>query len=381
MKTFNGLDLHLGNLPRLSSAQSRSISAENPDGSRGGGARAEADPTGRSRLLGRGWKCRPYIWIEPNETVTLAEIEDAGAIQSIWTAGPMTRNVVLRMYWDDQEHPSVEVPLPDFFAVPWSLYDAGHDNVESRRGRGTWFAQVNSFPVVVNPRHGVNCFWQMPFRRRCRITLQNIHPTKRQKCYYQINYTLTDVPDDVAYFHAQFRRENPLTYGDAFTIVDGIRGQGHYVGTSMGWGVRDDLWFGEGEIKFFMDGDSEYPTICGTGTEDYFGGAWGWDVHGSYATYTTPFLGMQQVIQPDGFQQTKHRHAMYRFHVLDPIRFSEDLRVTIQALGFHPDREYDEHGVMFLPRQDDISAVAFWYQALPTAPFPTLPDRLTLTNP
>ena len=118
MKTFNGLDLHLGNLPRLSSAQSRSISAENPHGSRGGGARAEADPTGRSRLLGRGWKCRPYIWIEPNETVTLAEIEDAGTIQSIWTAGPMTRNVVLRMYWDDQEHPSVEVPLPDFFAVP-----------------------------------------------------------------------------------------------------------------------------------------------------------------------------------------------------------------------------------------------------------------------
>ena len=104
----------------------------------------------------------------------------------------------------------------------------------------------------MNPRHGVNCFWQMPFRRQCRITLQNIHPTKRQKCYYQINYTLTDVPDDVAYFHAQFRRENPLTYGDAFTIVDGIRGQGHYVGTSMGWGVRDDLWFGEGEIKFFM---------------------------------------------------------------------------------------------------------------------------------
>ena len=163
----------------------------------------------------------------------------------------------------------------------------------------------------------------MPFRSRCRITLENQHPAQPQRCFYQINYTLTDVPDDAAYFHAQFRRANPQPYGEEFTIVDGIRGHGHYVGTSLGWGVLDDRWWGEGEIKFFLDGDQEFPTICGTGTEDYVGGAYDWSVAGEYRTYTTPFLGMHQVIQPDGHMLNKHRHAMYRFHVLDPIPLPE----------------------------------------------------------
>ena len=372
MPAFNGLDLHLGNLSRLSSAQSRSISAENPRGERGGGARAEADPNGPSRHLGRGWKCRPAVSVDPGQTLEMADIKGPGAIQSIWITGSVSRNFILRMFWDGQEQPAVEVPLPDFFAVPWATREGDLNDQ---------FAQVSALPIAVNPGCGLNCFWQMPFRRHCRITLENQHPAQSQRCFYQVNYTLTDVPDDAAYFHAQFRRTNPVPYAEEYPIVDGIRGRGHYVGTSLGWGVLDDRWWGEGEIKFFMDGDQEFPTICGTGTEDYVGGSYDWRVAGEYRTYTTPFLGMHQVVKPDGHMRNKHRHAMYRFHVLDPIRFERDLRVTIQDLGFHPDRDFDGKGKLFMARQDDICSVAYWYQTLPTAPFPPLPDRLFLTLP
>ncbi len=136
----------------------------------------------------------------------------------------------------------------------------------------------------------------------------------------------------------------------------------------MGWGINNSGWWGEGEIKFYIDGDTEFPTICGTGTEDYFGGAWNWDVEGEYVEYSTPFLGMYQVTKPDGLYNSQHRHAMYRWHVMDPIRFRHDLRVTIQALGWRSEGRY-------LPGQHDISSVAYWYQALPAAPFPGLPDR------
>jgi hypothetical protein len=187
-------------------------------------------------------------------------------------------------------------------------------------------------------------------------------------CFWQVNYTLTDVPEDAAYFHAQFRRTNPVPYKQVHTIVDGIRGMGHYVGTAMAWGVNNNGWWGEGEIKFYMDGDGEFPTICGTGTEDYFGGAYNWDVNGQYVTYTTPFMGMHQVVRPDGLYKAQQRFAMYRWHVMDPVRFEKDLRVTIQALGWRD-------GGRFLPLQDDVSSVAYWYQTLPTAPFQPLPDK------
>jgi hypothetical protein len=186
--------------------------------------------------------------------------------------------------------------------------------------------------------------------------------------YYQINYTLTDVDDDVAYFHAQFRRTNPLPYEQPYTIVDDIRGAGHYVGTTLAWGVNNNGWWGEGEIKFYLDGDSDFPTICGTGTEDYFGGAYNWDVNGQYVTYSTPFMGMHQVIRPDGTYQSQQRFSMYRWHIMDAIRFEQNLRVTIQALGWRD-------GGRYLPLQDDIASVAYWYQTLPTEPFPPLPDK------
>jgi hypothetical protein len=352
MEPFNGLGLSLGSLWRLSSAHSRSISAENPRGEKGrGGMATEGTGAGPSRDLGRGWKVSPSVQIEPGATYALAEIGGPGAIQSMWIAGrTFTRDTLLRIYWDGQTQPSVECPLGDFFADGWGKY-----------------APLSSLPVAVNPLRGLNCFWEMPFRGSCRMTLEN-RDVEPVVCYYQVNYTLTDVPEDAAYFHAQFRRVNPLPYKAVYPLLDGVRGAGQYVGTYLAVGVTNDGWWGEGEIKFFLDGDGEYPTICGTGTEDYFGGSYNWDVNGQYTTYSTPYLGMHQVIRPDGLYQSQHRFGMYRWHVPDPIRFERDLRVTLQALGWRNGRRY-------LPLQCDIASVAYWYQSLPTAPFPPLPTR------
>ena len=367
MAGFSGLGMNLGNLSRLSDAVTRSISAENPTGSKGEGGKAtEGFGANAARDLGKGWKIAPAVCVQSGELFTMAEIEGPGAIQSIWLAGrTIRRECILRVYWDGQEQPSVECPVSDFFAVGWGV-----------------FAQVNSIPVSVNPNNGVNCYWEMPFRQSCRITLDN-RASDHVPCYYQINYTLTEVPDDAAYFHAQFRRNNPLPYMDDHTIVDGINGKGHFVGTSMAWGVNNNGWWGEGEIKFFMDGDGEFPTICGTGTEDYFGGAYDWDIGGRYTTYSTPYLGMHQVIWGGETYRANQRFSMYRWHVMDPIRFEQDMRVTIQALGWRNWEGVKDAAARgeidterrYLPLQDDISSVAYWYQTLPTAPFPELPDR------
>ena len=351
MAGFNGLGLHLGNISRLSNARTRSISPENFTGEKGKGGMA-IQGTGQdcARDLGQGWKISPSIPIEPGETRQLANIDGSGAIQQIWmTPTGHWRFSILRIYWDDSELPSVECPVGDFFACGWNKY-----------------AQVSSLPVCVNPGSAFNCYWEMPFRKKCRITMTNIG-SETMKLYYQINYTLTDVLDDVAYFHAQFRRTNPLPYKDVYTIVDGVEGWGQYVGTYMAWGVNNTGWWGEGEVKFYMDGDTEFPTICGTGTEDYFCGSYNFDVDG-YREFTTPYAGLPQVIRPDGVYQSQQRFGMYRWHIMDPIRFDQNLRITIQALGWRS-------GGRYLPLQDDISSVAYWYQTLPSAPFPELPDR------
>ncbi len=357
MAQFNGLDLHLGNLSRLSPAQSRSISPENFTGEKGKGGMA-TDGTGAAaaRELGQTWKVSPSIHIEPDESRVIADIEGPGAIQQIWmTPTGDWRYTIIRVYWDDQAEPSVECPIGDFFACGWKQY-----------------APVVSLAVCVNPGSAFNSYWQMPFRRRCRITITNLD-RKPMTLYYQINYTLTDVPEDAAYFHAQFRRVNPLPYKEVYTILDGVVGKGHYVGTYMAWGVNNTGWWGEGEIKFYLDGDERFPTICGTGTEDYFCGSYNFENRATrqYEEFTTPYAGLPQVIRPDGVYQSQTRFGMYRWHILDPIRFQRDLRVTIQALGWRSEGRY-------LPLQDDIASVAYWYQTLPTAPFPPFPDRDTL---
>jgi len=352
---FNGLGMNLGNLSRLSDAESRSISPENFSGEKGkAGMATEGTGANAARELGQGWKVSPSIMIAPGECRTLAEIEGPGTIQHIWmTPTGHWRFSILRIYWDGSETPSVECPVGDFFACGWNRY-----------------AQVSSLPVCVNPGSALNCYWEMPFHRSCRITMTNI-ATEAMCLFYQIDYTLTDVPEDAACFHAQFRRQNPLPYKSVYTILDGVRGRGHYVGTYMAWGVNNTGWWGEGEIKFYIDGDREFPTICGTGTEDYFCGSYDFDVgkeNGGYREFNTPYAGLAQVIRPDGLYDSQTRFGLYRWHICDPIRFKKDLRVTIQALGWR-------NGGRYLPLQDDIASVAYWYQALPTAPFPVLPEK------
>ena len=353
--SFNGLGLHLGNISQLSNAKSRSISPENFTGDKGkGGMAIEGTGAEPGRELGRGWKISPSVHIAPGETYILADINDEGAIQQIWmTPTGNWRFSILRVYWDDQEHPSVECPVGDFFAMGWGK-----------------FAQLNSLPVCVNPGSAFNCYWEMPFKKRCRITMTNIN-VDPMVLYYQINYTLTTVPQDCAYFHAQFRRTNPLPYKNLYTIADDIEGQGQYVGTYLAWGVNNRGWWGEGEIKFFLDGDEEFPTICGTGTEDYFCGSYNFDLgkdKGGYATFSTHQAGLHQVIRPDGLYSSQQRFGMYRWHISDPVRFESDLKVNIQALGWKSGRRY-------LPLQDDIASVAYWYQTLPSAPHPELPTK------
>jgi hypothetical protein len=345
-----GLTSGMHDLWRLADAETRSVSPENVDGGKGrGGMATDGTGAGPSADLGQGWKVSPSVSIAPGEELVLADIEGPGAIQHIWlTPTGGWRHQILRMYWDDEPNPAVECPVGDFFACGWGEY-----------------AQVSSLAVCVNPGRAFNCYWTMPFRRRARITLTN-ESVKDRIVYYQITYALCGVPDDAASFCAQWRRVNPLPRGEVVTILDGVSGRGQYVGTYCCWGVNNSGWWGEGEVKFFIDGDDEFPTICGTGTEDYFCGSYNFDVGGEYREFTTPYAGMPQVLRPDGAYRSQQRFGLYRWHITDPIRFRIDLRVTMQALGWKPGRRY-------LQLQDDIATVAYWYQTLPVAPFPPLP--------
>ncbi|MCP4399903.1 MAG: DUF2961 domain-containing protein [bacterium] len=315
-----------------------------------------------ARHLGQGWKVSPSVDIAPGESREIANIAGPGAIQHIWmTPTGRWRDTILRMYWDDQKQPAVECPIGDFFACGWEKY-----------------AQVSSLAVCVNPGRAFNCYWEMPFRTRAHITITNT-AEEELTLFYQIDYVLTDVPEDCAYFHAQFRRTNPVPYKEVYTILDGVQGRGHYVGTYMAVGVNNNGWWGEGEIKFYLDGDTDFPTICGTGAEDYFCGAYNFDpgaidedLENGYVAFNTPYAGLPQIIRPDGVYSSQQRFGMYRWHIPDPIRFERDLRVTIQVLGW---RGWGQKNRSYLPLQDDVASVAYWYQTLPTAPFPTLPDR------
>jgi hypothetical protein len=355
---FNGLDMNMGNLSRLSNAKTRSISPENFTGEKGkaGMARPEdkgtpnvANAANAARDLGQGWKVNPYVRIQPGQTFTMAEIDGSGAIQHIWmTPTGNWRFSILRIYWDDETEPSVECPVGDFFGMGWGEY-----------------APLNSLAICVNPGSAFNCYWTMPFRKKCRITMENVNEKDPMTLYYQVDYTLTDVPADAGYFHAQFRRSNPDVTSD-YTIIDNVKGKGQYVGVYLALGVRNNGWWGEGEIKFFIDGDSKFPTICGTGTEDYFCGSYNFDRGGQYKEFCTPYSGLHQVIRPDGVYKSQQRFGLYRWHIMDPIRFEKDLKVTIQDLGWR-------FGGRYLAQQSDISSVCFWYQSDPHGKFPKFP--------
>jgi len=352
----------LKGLYNLADAKTRSISPENFTGEKGQGGMAtleEGSAAKAARKLGQGWKVNPYIRIEPNQTFTLGEIDGAGIVNHIWmTPVGDYRLMILRFYWDNETEPSVEVPVGDFFAAGWGIMNE---------------PAINSQAVCVNPRSGFNSYWQMPFRKKCKVTMENMSD-KQVTVYYQIDYSLENVEEKIPYFHAQFRRVNKLPFKEVYTIVDEIKGKGQYVGTYLAHGARKSGWWGEGEIKFYMDGDKEFPTICGTGEEDYFCGSYGYndrEVDGKmyYDSFSNLYTGFYEVKDPeiDGFVGI---FGQYRWHVVDPIRFDKDLRITIQSLGWGPDG--------YLPLEDDLASVAYWYQLEPHNFFPKLPSEENL---
>ncbi|HUV05800.1 MAG TPA: glycoside hydrolase family 172 protein [Armatimonadota bacterium] len=332
----------LFDIARLSSGKTRSISAENPEGKVGAGAQAVPDENNPASMLGKGWKARPCITLPKNSNTVLADIKGPGTIRHIWiTVDPKAyRDCILRLFWDGEATPSVEAPLGDFFANGHALR-----------------VNVNSIPIAVNPTGGFNSYWPMPFRKGARIEVESQSREDVGGFFYQITYELDEVPNDAAYFHAQWRRSVTPIGEPQHTILEGVKGKGHYVGTYLAWTQLANGWWGEGEIKFFIDGDKEYPTICGTGTEDYFGGAWGFG-----DTFSTAFLGYPLWRKVEG---EVPKHGLYRWHILDPIRFESALKVTIQALGWWPFGK-------FQPLQDDIASVGYWYQTEPHARFPEM---------
>jgi len=351
----------LSSLPFQAGMVTRQISAENPTGEKGKACPWEPNPadpylthSGAATDLGRGWKVRPFIKVKAGETVELANIEGPGCINQFWITSdlPTYRALVLRFYWDGETEPSIETPLGDFFAM-------GHDAAPHT---------VSSLPVVVGPYRACNCYWQMPFRKYARITLQNEGGVDANVVAYKVLYKLYDIPQDTPYFHAQWRRSMTRRDNPLHVIVDGVKGKGLYVGTYLAWLAFSQGWWGEGEVKFYLDGDTDLPTIADNGTEDYFGGAWCFYKNlrsgPPEQEFNTMYCGLPLACVDD--PQGPRRFSLYRWHLYDSIGFSQDLRVTVQALGWWPNHKYE-------PLTDDISSVAYWYQTEPHAPFPAFP--------
>lgn len=345
------------------SIRSYAASAENPRAERGAGGQAN---NGR-----KGSACvSPF---KAGAVHTLLDAEGTGMIRHIWCTVPpgsntAMRNVIVRMYWDGQEHPSVEAPLGDFFGVA--------------HGRQR---NMMSDYVAMQDERGFNCWIPMPFRSRARLTVENDTDEDVDMLFYQVDFTLGDRLDEEAgYFHAQFRRSNPCPLFEDYTILDGVQGSGVYLGTVVGVRsmLQEKTWFGEGEVKFFIDEDDDYPTICGTGLEDYMGSAWG------LREVIAPQQGAPLVDYPNAL------FSLYRFHGKDPIYFRDGLKVAVQQIGYGPRASaklaYSENAVCYpadgpederclFERSDDYSSVAYWYQTLPSRPFPRLPDRAQRT--
>ena len=354
----------LNNIFMKSDAESRSITAENPTGAKGAGGMADAEtslyPPGAkcARELGPMWKLSPCLEFKGNSQYTIMDIGGPGIIRHMWftLAAKQFRNVIIRIYWDMEGEPSVECPIGDFFCNSWNQTQ-----------------NITALPINVNPTGGLNSYFPMPFRKHARITVEN-QSQEDFSLFYAINYTLEHVSGDALYFHARWRRVNPMPYAEYYTILDGVEGQGQYTGTFMAWQQNNSGWWGEGEILMFLDGDKNHPTIIGTGTEDYFGGAWGFVKDGESRSYSAPYLGYVDVrpeITPGytaGNMRAGSRFILYRFHIQDPVYFKKDLKVQMQCLGWRGEGRY-------LPLTDDVSSVAYWYQAEPHAPFPEFQGR------
>lgn len=353
----------LNNLPYETEGISRCISPENFTGEKGKACAAtEGTGAGPARHLGQTWKISPSIIIPKGKTAVLADVQAQGEINSMWFGGDITRKYILRIYWDGSSVPAVECPLPDFFANGWI------DN-RDRYFSGP-FSQLNTLPVVINPNNAMNCFWQMPFAKGFRVTLENVGD-RDMGCYYQINFIEKQLPAAPMYFHAQFRQSDTVPLMKNHVILDKVEGKGCYVGTSMAVELHGNPnWWGEGEVKFFIDGDTDFPSISSTGTEDYFLGSYDWEVDGKYKPYSCAYGGMFYVSEPDVHVTKDQRFALCRWHLLDPIRFRDDLHIEVQDLG------WEVTGQTYAVREDYISTVAYFYLDKPSAANKMLPDEI-----
>jgi Protein of unknown function (DUF2961) len=283
---------------------SRAATFENPTGARGAGGTAHG-----------GRKGSPSRWLEPDERVVLADIDGPGIVRHIWMTFPPSRPETMRalfleVFYDDRSEPSISVPCLDFFGMP--------------HGRPVPF---HSALTAAQEGRGFNSYIPMPFRRRVRVEVVNGAP-RRTLLYYQIDYTRQrELPAALGILHASFRRENPTVMRRDFVIAEGLHGPGRFLGCNVGVRVIDaGSWYGEGEVKIYRDGDTDHPTICGTGLEDYAGSAWGLGPHAALYGGAPLDVRAGDATNPDfvGF---------YRWHVPDPVMFERDLRVTMQQIG------------------------------------------------
>lgn len=324
-----GLGFGLQDISIMQDAQSKRASSCDPDWRKGN---ADARP------------------IPPGETLVLAELEGPGTVNHIWNTiasneRGYSRLLVLRMYWDGEEKPSVECPIGDFFGI-------GH-------GIDKPFV---SLPIKVSSDgRGRNCYWPMPFAKSARITVTNEGKQPTNAFYYYIDWQkLPQLPPNTAYFHAMYRQEFPTVSGQNYLLAD-IEGRGQYVGTVLSVRQQTASWWGEGDDFFFIDGEAE-PSLRGTGSEDYFCDGWG------FRQQDGPFYGAPLV---EGMRAGDHT-TVYRWHITDPVRFTKSLRVEIEHMGvtFNSDNSVRSG---FEERSDDFSSVAYWYQAEPHKPWPELP--------
>ncbi|NLE36820.1 MAG: DUF2961 domain-containing protein [Pirellulaceae bacterium] len=317
---------------------SRSISFENPTGAPGEGGKAA------NSKLGVGRKGAPARSIKPGETVQLCDVEGSGTIRHIWMTcrgDGVYRQMVVRGYWEGQEHPSIECPLGDFFGFAHSEVKAYQSAVHS-----------------LGPKAGMNIWLPMPFNKRARFTITN-EGDQPTVLYYQIDYTLDPpFPTETGRLHVCFRRENPTTLKKDFVLLPQRNQRGRFIGSLMGIRSEKSFWWGEGEVKAYLDGDTEFPTICGTGAEDYVGLSWG--IQEAQFLYNGCVLNRKDA----------NGHAfvtMYRWHLPDPIVWRESARITIQQLSY-------KRGVGLAETQDDWSCATFWYEPVPSAPLPPMPS-------
>lgn len=342
------------------SGRSRAINGENLRGEKGQACLSDGG-------LGAGRKGSPCLNnIKPSTQAILMDIDGPGVIRHIWITVAeqweneafLYRDLVLRMYWDGEDFPSVETPLGDFFCCGFGRY-----------------TQIGALPICVNPTRAMNCYFPMPFKSHAKITIENQSTITIPSLFFQIDYQEFDeIPEESLYFHALWQRERTTKIREDYTILT-AEGKGQYVGTYFAISTLQRYWWGEGEFKFFLDGDTKNPTISSTGTEDYFGGAWSFGKQEAgvtkEATFCSPYSGFPYFSRNDPYAQSPYfindqptERGLYRFHILDPILFEHDLRVDVQQIGANQNGLFE--------RQDDVSSVAYWYQAEPHLLFPTL---------